>query len=334
MRRLFWIIPVLSLLAGCSRPMIAAFGSNSEIVIVTSPRCIDQATVLKSILERDILTVQHEQAFEVRLATTADIRPERSRKNIILLDFLRPESLITDAILSVAGRDKDAFLEGRLNRKEMHDRWARGQVLLVIATETQRDLEDLLARESDAIFSFVSDAVQRRLNRSLFNAGEQKEVSQRLSDSYGWELRLPPRYKVDESHAAERVIKIQADRPARMITVYWEDGSWDDMAGTCLERKKMLAWEFWDQDELVEESLNVGEGRFGERDCIVLSGTWDNKKYTIGGVFATYCFTCSACNRTYLVDASVFAPGLEKLPLVRELRAILATFRCCSPQQR
>jgi hypothetical protein len=311
--------------------MIAAFGSNSEIVIVTSPRCVDQATVLKSILEREILTVQYEPAFEVRLATTAEIRSERSRKNIIILDYLRPDGMITDAILSLAGRDKDAFLEGRQNRKEMHDRWAKGQVLLIIATETQRDLDDLLARESDAIFSFVSDAVQKRLNRSLFYPGEQTEVSERLTDSYGWELRLPNIYKVDETHAAGRVIKIQAERPARMITVHWEDGSWADLATTCLERKKMLAWEFWDEDEIVEESLVIGEGRFNEHDCIVLSGTWDNEKYTIGGVYASYCFTCDACNRSYLVDASVFAPGLEKLPLMRELSAVLATFRCCSP---
>ena len=191
MKRLFWIIPVLCLVAGCSRPQIAAFGSNSEIVIVTSPRCSEQATVLKSILERDILTVQHEQAFEVRLAASGDIRPERTRKNIILMDYLNHEGLIADAVLSLAGRDKDAFVEGRLNRKELHDRWARGQVLMLIATETQRDLDDLLARQSDEIFTFVSDAVQRRLNRSLFYAGEQTAVTQRLTESYGWELRLP-----------------------------------------------------------------------------------------------------------------------------------------------
>jgi hypothetical protein len=333
MKRLLWIIPVLSVLAGCSRPMIAAFGSNSEIVIVTSPRCSEQAAVLKSILERDILTVQHEQAFEVRLAMSGDIRPERTRKNVILMDFLRPESLITDAVLSLAGRDREAFVEGRLNRKEIHDRWAKGQVLMIIATETQRDLDDLLARESDAIFEFVSGAVQKRLNRSLFYAGEQTAMSKRLADDYGWELRLPNGYKVDETYASERVIKIQADRPARMITVYWEDGSRDDVADACLERKKMLAWEFWDEDELVEESLMVGEGRFVGHDCIVLSGTWENKKYTIGGVFATYCFGCEACGRNYVVDASVFAPGLEKLPLVRELRAILSTFKCCTSKQ-
>jgi hypothetical protein len=33
------------------------------------------------------------------------------------------------------------------------------------------------------------------------------------------------------------------------------------------------------------------------------------------------------------VDATVFAPGLEKLPLIRELKAVLSTFQCCEQGQ-
>lgn len=332
MKRSLLLIAVLCVLAGCSRPMIAAFGSNSEVVIITSPRCSEQGEILKSILEREIVTVQYEKAFDVRLVATGDIRPERSRKNIVLIDYLNPSSLVSDAVLSLAGRDKKAFLEGRLTRKIIHDRWAKGQVLVIIATENKLDLDNVLSRESDVIFHLVSEAVQARLNRSLFYAGEQAAATERLADKYGWSLRLPTAYKIDEAHASQRVVKVSADRPARMITVYWEGGTWQDMAATALERKKMLAWEFWDQDEVVDGTLTIETGRFLNRDSVVLSGTWENKKYTIGGIFATYCFACEECGRNYVVDAAVFAPGLEKLPLMRELRAILATFACCESE--
>jgi hypothetical protein len=332
MRKLLLLISVACLLAGCSEPMIAAFGSNSEVVIVTLPRCKDQASILKSILEREVQTVQYEKAFQVRIVTTGDVRREHNRKNIILLDYLEPESLLTDQILGLSGRDKEALKDGTLNRKALHDRWAKGQVLLIIAARTRYDLEKILAGQAEELFGFVSGAVQARLNRALFHAGEQTAVSQRLTDSYGWSLRLPPRYEVDETYASQRVIKVLQDKPTRMITVYWEGGRWDDMTGTCLERKKMLAWEFWDQDEVVEETLQVGEGRFAGHDAITMSGMWENKKYTIGGVFATYCFSCDKCQRNYIVDAAVFAPGLEKLPLMRELNAILVTFECCKTE--
>jgi hypothetical protein len=182
------------------------------------------------------------------------------------------------------------------------------------------------------VFALVSDEVQKRLNRGLFDAGEQQAATERLARDYGWSLRLPTGYKIDETHAQQRVIKIQSDKPARMVTVYWEGGSWDDVAGTCVERKKMLAWEFWDQDEVVDETMVVEGGRFLGYDCTVISGTWENKKYTIGGIYVTYCFSCEECGKNFTVDAAVFAPGLEKLPLMRELKAVLSTFSCCEPR--
>ena len=323
------IVGLALVLSGCSEPMIAAFGSNSEIVVVTTPRCADQGEVLKTSLEREIVTVQYEKAFQVRLVTTGDVKGERSRKNIILLDHLESPTDVSDAMLSLAGRDRSALSAGRLTTKSVEDRWARGQVVMLIGAPTERELDDLLAKEAEAVFRFVEDAVQARLNRSLFYAGEQTAASERLAQKYGWRLRLPNGYKIDETYANQRVIKILQDKPARMITVYWEGGEWEERSEVCLERKKMLAWEFWDQDEVVQETLKAEPGNFLGHECVVLSGTWENKKYTIGGVFASYCFTCDRCGQNYLVDAAVFAPGLDKLPLMRELQAILATFTCC-----
>ena len=336
MRKILLLILMACLGLSCTRPMIAAFGSNSEIVIITSPRCRDQAETLKSVLEREILTVQYEKAYEVRVVSTAEFKGDRNRKNIVLMDYFRPEGdpSLTRTILGLAGRDKEAFAEGRLNLKAIHDRWAKGQVLILIAAPGQPELDDLLAGQADSVFDFVAKEVQTRLNRAIFHAGEQEGASARLAETYGWSLRLPTGYDIDETYASQRAIKILKDKPARMITVYWEGGEWPDAASTCLDRKKMLAWEFWDQDEVVEDGLKVDMGSFLGHESTVLSGTWENKKYTIGGIFATYCFTCDQCGRNYVIDASTFAPGLEKLPLMRELQAILVTFTCQHPTRK
>ncbi len=327
MRRMIWLLGIC-LIAYCSKPMIAAFGSNSEVLIVTTPRCTDQASKLKQVLEREIITVQYEKAFNVRIVTTANLRTELSRKNVLLLDYLTPESDLEARIKDVAGSHFEALRNGDLNTYVVYDRWARGQAVMIVAAATKQDLTDLLEKESEEIFDFVSSSVQTRLNRALFYAGEQKAASQRLLDTYGWTLRLPTGYKIDESFASERVVKILKDKPARMITVYWEGGSWTDRMRTCVERKRMLAWDYWDEDEVVDETLQIREGDFVGYRATVLSGTWQNRKYTIGGIFVTYCFDCPESGRHYVVDAAVFAPGLDKLPLLRELKAILSTFKC------
>jgi len=325
----FALLALLLAAPACQRRIIAAFGSNSEIVIVTSARCAEEAAALKTILEREMLTVQYEQAFTVRVTASGEVKPEQGRKNIVLLDFLEPGTSVSREILSLAGADKDAFRQGSMKYKAVHERWARGQVVMMVAAPTREGLGETLASDADRIFSFVSAEVQARLNRALFEAGEQQGVTEGLASDYGWSLRLPLGYEVDESHASQRVVKILKDQPARMITVYWEEGEWSDRAATGLERKKMLAWEFWDQDEIVEETLDIQDGAFLGSPGAVLSGTWENKKYISGGFYVTYCFTCEKCGRNYVVDASVFAPGLEKLPLIRELKAVLSTFECC-----
>jgi rRNA maturation protein Nop10 len=330
MKKALFICLIAACAAGlsCQEQMIAAFGSNSGITLVTTVRCEEIARDLAASLQREIVTVQYEMAYDVTVITTGDLKNQDSRKNIIVLDFLEPADNLSRQILDLAAGKKDDVVSGRANIFHREDRWARGQAVICIAAPTEAGLKQFVTSKREEIFRYVEAVVQARLNRSLFEAGEQPQVTERLAKTYGWSLRLPPRYDVDEKYAKERVIKILNDKPARMITVYWEDGDWGDEEGACLERKKMLAWKYWDEDEVIQDALEVRQVTFAGAPAVNLTGTWENKKYVIGGTFTTYCFTCPKCGRHYVVDAAVFAPGLDKLPLMRELQAILATFTC------
>lgn len=330
MRRALGLVLLLSLTLtlACQEQMIAAFGSNSGITVVTTPRCEAIARELAASLGREVVTVQYETAYDVTLITTGDTKNQDSRKNIILIDYLEPPSDVSKSILDLAAGRRDDVRSGRSGIFHREDRWAMGQVVVAITAPTQDALRELVTQRSEEIFNYVETVVQARLNRSLFKAGEQPLVTERLAANYGWSLRLPPRYEVDEKYSTDRVIKIKQDKPARLVTVYWEDGRWDDRGATCLERKRMLAWKFWDEDEIVEDALETSETTFLGSPAVHLVGTWENKKYVIGGMFSSYCFSCPECGRNYLIDAAVFAPGLDKMPLMRELEAILVTFTC------
>lgn len=328
MRKALAIILVLSSTLACQEQMIAAFGSNSGITIVTTPRSEEIARDLAASLQREVVTVQYEMAYDVTLITTGEVKDQDNRKNIIVTDYLEPSSKLSKMILDLAAGRKEDVRSGSVSIFHRQDRWAKGQVVIGITAPTEAGLKEYVRARSEEIFRYVEAVVQARLNRSLFEAGEQLPVTERLAETYAWSLRLPPRYEVDEKFAAERVIKILNDRPARMITVYWEDGDWGDAQAACVDRKKMLAWKYWDEDEIVEDALAVKETTFLGKPAVNLTGTWENKKYVIGGTFTSYCFTCPDCGRNYFVDAAVFAPGLDKLPLMRELEAILVTFAC------
>jgi hypothetical protein len=334
MKRALALITMLACSLGlsCQEQMIAAFGSNSGITLVTTPRCEEIAKTLATSLEREVVTVQYERAYNVTLITTGDVKNHDSRKNIVVIDYLEPGNDLAGTILSLSGQSKDDVRSGRTAIFHREDRWAMGQVVVGITAPTEAALRQIVETRSDDIFKYVETVVQARLNRAIFNAGEQEPVTERLAATHGWSLRLPPRYEVDEKYASERVIKIMNEKPARMITIYWEDGEWGDRQATCIDRKKMLAWKYWDEDEIVEDALRIDEVAFSGSPATHLTGTWENKKYVIGGSFMSYCFTCPDCGRNFFVDGAVFAPGFDKLPLLREIEAILVTFTCaCGP---
>lgn len=321
------VILALTLGLSCGKHMIAAFGSNSGIAILTDKRCYDEAIKLKHLLEKDVLTVQWEKSFEVEVIIFSGKREDLSHKNIIILDYLSPKSRLEGKIKAVAGNDFARLKNGEKTFVTKFDLWATGQVVMVITALTKNDLDLLIDRESDRIFDLVESRVQARLDRALFYPGEQKDVSERLRANYGWTLRLPTGYEVNEKFAKDGVIKILKDQPARMITV-WALPASQSRSIDWLDLKRRLAWEYWDEDAIVEENLKIQDGKLGSRTATVISGRWENKKYTIGGIFETYCFECKECRYYYLIDLAVFAPGLAKLPLLRELRAIASTFTC------
>jgi len=65
---------------------------------------------------------------------------------------------------------------------------------------------------------------------------------------------------------------------------------------------------------------------FADGTALRLSGWWANERLLGGGPFRLYCFAVPEQERVYLVDGSLFAPGMDKVPLMRNLDAIARTF--------
>ena len=62
-----------------------------------------------------------------------------------------------------------------------------------------------------------------------------------------------------------------------------------------------------------------------------MQATWRNPPgsgWPAGGPFITYGITCANQDRTYFVDAWLYAPGREKYEYMIQLETILGTFRC------
>ncbi len=64
-------------------------------------------------------------------------------------------------------------------------------------------------------------------------------------------------------------------------------------------------------------------------DGLELRGVWqDNDTFPAAGPFVTRAVPCPRQNRTYYMDAWLFAPGTDKYPYLRQLEIVLDSFRC------
>jgi hypothetical protein len=70
---------------------------------------------------------------------------------------------------------------------------------------------------------------------------------------------------------------------------------------------------------------------FMGREALRVQAQWQNppeRSWPAGGPFITYAITCPNQDRTYLVDAWLYAPGKEKYEYMIQLETILGTFEC------
>jgi hypothetical protein len=67
---------------------------------------------------------------------------------------------------------------------------------------------------------------------------------------------------------------------------------------------------------------------FQGQPAVKWEGIWQNEKYVIGGPFRA--FACHRDGRSYLLIGQLFAPGQSKVYVLRQLEALLGTFRTVS----
>jgi hypothetical protein len=210
--------------------------------------------------------------------------------------------------------------------------YSAGQIMFILTGPIDALTEALLTRQ-DELLRIVEDATVTLLATNLYRAGEVEGARDRMLARWGWGVRLPPDWVVDDRFAAQRFVRVWHDAPVEQLFVSWEDGLVERTPEEWLARRDELVREFYDGDEVVFDwcVTSTGPTPFSAQG-VTLKGLWENDRYVIGGPFRSWAFHCPEDDRTYLVDYCVYAPDRPKRPLLRVLEAVGRTFRCgCVP---
>jgi len=326
--RLRWLLLLPFILFGCGQ-LPQGIGSNHEVMVLADREQWEQfEKILRDIFERKVFTAQEENVFTVRWGDPEQFDFYRKWRNLVLLasfDHMGPTAKLMDQFLSPEAREEvsrgQAFFFVRQNV------WAREQEVFFFAAQQEGTLAEKLLENKDQIFDLMEQALDAKIRKLLYAKAEQVKLEKRLFQDYGWTLRVPMGYEVFREFPEKNFVWLRKQQPHRWIFVFWEQTEDVTVAPEgCLNKRDEIGRAFYEGDQVVREHTSAEEVDFQGWRAVRLSGLWENRSRYLGGPFRTYCFYDEGTKRRYLVDAAVFAAGVEKEPYLRQVDLIAHTF--------
>ena len=336
-----WLVPVLTLLAistglaiigGC-QPLPESVGPNQEILaLVDSTDWKVLETPLREAFEKVLLTPQEEKVFRIQRGELEDFEGLKHKLRKILLvaaplDATHPTSEFLGSLLSPNVRKGIRAGEFSVFWKE--DLWARDQTVLFVTGAGPGDLVEGIRTEADRLYATVEQARNERVARLIYHYGERNDLTARLAHVYGWQVRVPSGFKLQDADADSGFVLLEKEDPSRWLFVYWEDGiSPDRLTGDwCVRKRDAITGRFFDGDRIAVGTAETTQTEFAGKLAFSLQGLWENEASWKGGPFRSYAFVDVDLDRFFLVDVGIFSPNRRKEPYLRQVDMMARTFK-------
>ena len=332
------LFPVLLLLAACGRG--PAYGSDNAIVAVVDPALRERVEpTLRAALEREVETTRMEPVFEVTFTTPEGIGEFRKWKRLLVVEFGGEDAVLLPELV-------DTPLEGPVSTV-VHDKWARGQTIYVLAAPTAEATEELVRSSADSLYDVIHDQFVDYHVARMWASAPDSALAGRLADELGFSVLLPNVYRpAGASSPADSRVWYNED-PRRVVSLHWLPRPAGLTADTVLAVRRDWGRQLFPGDSITgvlpatadtaagPDSL-VGpvpevralETRLGGLPAIRLQGPWTSPSDVGTGLFVTYGVICG--DRLVLLDGNLYAPDRSKYPYVVQLDRIFETFRCAA----
>lgn len=319
--------------AGCGQQ--GAIGeANTVVVAVPSDSLWQQVRdSTNAVLEPTIFTVRDEQKYYVEgvdTASTVNFQRLRTFRQVVVLGT--PENRFVQEVLDEADVDADEVTPPAV--VETTDVWATGQHVIVAVLEPDRraaSWRSLLPEVRDRVDRWYQSFVRGR----MYVSGVDSAATDSLREKFGFHLGFPTVYDVLVRDAEDGPVIVRNDNPdpsdlIRSVLVAWRSSPLDSLtADAAYEWRAAVDSVHYNVPQAIERS-EAGARRFrlDGRPALEVTGVWrdEETEYPAAGPFVTWLVACP--DRTYLLDAWVYAPGKDKYQYLLQVRNILQSFGC------
>lgn len=321
------------LAAGCGQQ--GAIGQANTLVLVTATDTLWQQVrdTTTAALEPTFFSTREEKKYYVEAvdtASTLDFQRLRKFRQVLLLGTAE-NRFVRDAMAS-ADLDPDEVTPP--TTFETSDMWADNQHVVVVVLEPDRQVESWrsqLAGVAERVDRWYREFVEAR----MYVSGVDSAAADSLLRDFGFHLRFPRVYDVVVRDPEAGPVIVRNDNPSpadliRSVLVDWRSPPLDSLtAGAAEAWRAAVDSVHYNVPQAIDRSR--GEVRRLEvdgRPALEITGVWSDEgtEYPAAGPFVARLVDCP--DRTFFLDAWVYAPGEDKYQYVLQVRNILNTFRC------
>jgi hypothetical protein len=317
----------LAALPACDKPM--AIGDSENVVVAARDSVwTGLRAEIQDAIEPQIFTVRDEAIFEVSQVdpTTAPWGDLRHIRRVLVIGEAS-DPWVAEAL-------EAARAGGTAPPALIHTRnvWARNQnvAIVLLAPGTDPDASGALIREAGTA---MVEQYETESRRRMFATGVDSTTADSIRRTAGFWLLAPEVYRVVRPE--ENVVMMRNDNPdpsqlIRQVHLTWRPaGEIDASPEAALAWRRELAERVTQPPQVTQpEIAQVRRLRQNDRPTVEIHGIWSNPpgEWPAAGPFIARMIECP--DRTYLVDAWLYAPGRSKYPYMIQLNTLLDSFRC------
>lgn len=318
-------------LAACGEKGMTYGDANSVIAVTDAERWSEIQDEVAGAIEQTIQTVRDEKTFTVTYQEPyGDFWNDLRRFRQMLLIGTLDDPWMVEALEETPS---EIDIQGP-GVYQVRDVWSRDQTATLVVLPDDGSLDRLPAMLEEVQATLDQQFRNYARNRMYFS-GVAEALADTLAAEAGFRLIVPEVYRWQRR---DSVLVFRNDQPdpselIRQVTVSWMSPSPGELSAD-----EIIAWRqrvadahYTEPQELVTEGMMVADTTFDGRDGMLLQTQWRNppdRGWPAGGPVMVRTVTCDEQDRTYLLDAWLYAPGREKYEYMIQLETILDTFDC------
>ncbi len=218
------------------------------------------------------------------------------------------------------------------------DEFAKGQVALYLFGQDEESLARKLSENKKRLTDFFESLAQKRIKSKILGKREieiEKAIAERqdiqLQVPYGWEVskNLPNFTWLRFLEADKEQNLFIYQEPYRDVKIFDNIPSFRDKITETFLRDAEKPEIFITRQHIIPvfEDRVTFDGKFS----VKARGLWKISDNSGGGPFVSYSLVDEQKQKVYYIEGYVYAPGTKKKNFVRELDAILSTFKTDAP---